>query len=245
MTFPGGITSGAPTARTVSSFFSAAALTSTAYIYGVHSTPTGSNAASPAVIVSFSMGLPTIGPISAVWTSASMPNTGTASAAFPAISAPAGMVWLSNSSQGNGAAPSAYSMGPSTASAIQYLRNYTGTAQTQDPSKKFSYGVPNTFVYLSAPIYHTTITGLQPATQYFYIVGSSTTTSVEFSFTTPPLPNASNTYPYVVGLIADVGQTVNTSTNLLGLAQQNVDLLLVAGDLGAHLPRTAVQGLQF
>ena len=153
------------------------------------------------------------------------------SGGFVATGAAAGSVWLSTTSQGNGAATSKYSMGPISAYAIQYLRNYTGTSMTKDPAGNMTWGVPNTFVYLSAPLYHATIAGLLPATRYYYVVGGAAGTSLEFSFTTPPSPSTSATYPFTLGLIADVGQTMNTSTTLLGLAQQNINLLLVAGDL--------------
>ena len=217
--------------RTATSFLTAASASGSANIFNVHSTISNQgSAAAPQVIVSFSMGTPTIGTYATVWPSGTPPVTGV-SGAFAAASAPAGMVWLSTTSKGNGAATSAYSLGPFTAFAIQYLRNYTGNSMTQDPAGKMMWGVPNTFVYLSAPLYHATVTGLAPATRYYYVVGSSSATSLEFSFITPPAPSTAATYPFTLGLIADVGQTINTSTTMLGLAQQNVNLLLVAGDL--------------
>ena len=217
--------------RTATSFLTAASASGSANIYNVHSTLSNQgSAAAPQAIVSFSMGVPTIGTYATVWPSGTPPATGV-SGAFAAPSAPAGSVWLSTTSKGNGAATSAYSIGPVSAYAIQYLRNYTGTSMTSDPAGNMTWGIPNTFVYLSAPLYHATVTGLTPNTRYYYVVGSATATSLEFSFITPPAPGTSATYPFTLGLIADVGQTVNTSTTMLGLAQQNVNLLLVAGDL--------------
>ena len=218
--------------RTVSSFFSAAAQSSAASIYGVHATPSGAGTpTSPAVLVSFLMGMPTIGNIATVWPSPTPPATGV-SGAFAALNAPAGLVYLSTTSHGNGAAVSAYTaVPPVTAFAIQYLRNYTSTAPWKDNSGAYNWGIPANFVYLSAPIYHATVTGLAPATKYYYVVGNATVTSVELSFTTPPAPNTAATYPFTIGFIADIGQTANTSATMQSLANQAPNLVLYAGDL--------------
>lgn len=218
--------------RSVSSFFSAAGLTSASNIYGVHATPSGQGTpTAPAVLVSFSMGMPTIGPISVVWPSQTPPNTGV-SGSFAASNAPTGTVYLSTTSHGNGAATSMYTAVPPVAGfAIHYLRNYTGTAPFTDHSGAYNWGIPANFVYLSAPIYHATVTGLAPATRYYYVVGGGGAISVEMSFITPPAPNTASTYPFTVGFIADIGQTMNTSMTMQNLANQQPNLVLYAGDL--------------
>ena len=66
-------------------------------------------------------------------------------------------------------------------------------------------------MYLSAPLYHAVITGLAPNTRYYYVVGTPSALSMEFSFITPPAPNTAATFPFTLGVIADIGQTMNTS----------------------------------
>ena len=121
--------------RTVSSFLSGASLASGSNIHSVHATLSNAGTpASPAVIISWAVGVPTIGPIAAVWPSATPPPTAS-SGAFPAPGAAASSVYLSATSNGNGAAATLYSSVPPVAgTAIQYLRNYTTPTKVTDPS---------------------------------------------------------------------------------------------------------------
>ena len=91
------------------------------------------------------------------------------------------------------------------------------------------------YSYLSGYQFHATVTGLTPDTTYYYIVGNATGYSKQFSFTTPPAasgPSApAGVYPMTVGLIADVGQTGNTSIGLGMLAGMSPQVVLNVGDL--------------
>ena len=201
-------------------------------IYNVHATPSNAGTpSSPAVLISWAGGLPTIGPISSVWPSATAPATGPGGAFN---SSATGTVYLSTTSNlVNGATPgpSAYTAGSFTAVAVQYLRNYTSTSANTDNSGTYNWGVPANFCYLSGNQFHALATGLTPNTRYYYVVGNASGYSKEFSFTTPPAPAAASTYPFSLGLIADVGQTVNTSLGLTALAAMKPKLVLNVGDL--------------
>lgn len=262
--------------------FQSAALSSTSNLHSVHTTLSNAGTgASPAVIVSWASGLPTIGPVATVWPSATPPATSATSGAFPG-SGPAGTVYLSTTAQGNGAPVAAYTRSVQ-ASPIQYLKNYTcvrgesggpvrvaccssslpvlrrrTTADVFDNSGNKNWGVPANMCvlfalankgdkgdpgecaemrslsphtparcYLSANLYHTTVTGLAPGTTYFFVVGSpSSGYSQEASFTTPPAPNSASVYPYTLGLIADIGQTQNTSKGMGYLAALRPQVVL-------------------
>ena len=218
-------------------------------LYGVHATPLATNPSTPGVIITWMTGLPTMGPIATVWPSGTPPATGTGGAFAATGANNIGNAFLATSSQSSPQNPTQYTAFTSpNVTAIQYLRNFTATnSQTglfTPAGGPFPYTTQNVtnyntgganytnFCYLSGYIFHATITGLAPDTKYYYIVGNAAGYSTEFSFTTPPGPSGSSgVYPMLVGLIADVGQTTNTSTGLGMLAGLNPQVVLNVGDL--------------
>ena len=223
--------------RSIASFYASGSRNNSYYIYNVHSTPNTvvGTPTAPAAIVSWSVGMPTSGNISTVWPSSTPPPTGL-SGAFVSASAPPSSVWLSTTSYASAAfnLSSQYTIGPVSAVALQYLRNYTTTTQQCDPSGKKCWGVPAQNVFLSAPLYHAVVSGLAPATTYYYVVGSAAGYSIEFSFKTAPAPNSVATYPFVVGLMADIGQTANTSLAMTNMVALKPNVVLNAGDLACE-----------
>jgi hypothetical protein len=84
--------------------------------------------------------------------------------------------------------------------------------------------------YTSGLIHHATMTGLSPATKYFYRVGDSSAWSSEYSFTSAPLPSS---YPYTLGFVADVGEGSNPEETVAHLVTRlpNIDALSINGDI--------------
>ena len=194
-----------------------------------------------------------IGPIASIWPSGTPPVTGT-SGVFN-VTGIAGSVSYATSSQSGPLSPSSYTgnSGVTVSATVvqQYIRNYTATTQntglftpvggpfpytTQNVTNYWSGGAATgytTFSYLSGYLFHTVITGLTPDTTYYYIVGNATGYSQQYSFTTPPGPSGSSAYVYPlnVGLIADIGQTGNTSAGMAMLASLSPQFVLNVGDL--------------
>jgi hypothetical protein len=83
------------------------------------------------------------------------------------------------------------------------------------------------FSYLSPHIHHARVTGLEPGKTYFYRVGNETSRSSLFNFTTLPSVN----YPFKFGLVADLGQSTNSSDTVDQLLASSLHALLNVGDL--------------
>ncbi|KAI8108135.1 hypothetical protein M9434_006165 [Picochlorum sp. BPE23] len=81
--------------------------------------------------------------------------------------------------------------------------------------------------YHSPILHHVVLQDLSPGQTYFYSVGSDEYGfSDVYNFTVP-----SRKYPFKFGVMADIGQTYNTSVTLERTAQDNPDALLHIGDL--------------
>lgn len=185
------------------------------------------------------MGMPEIGPVSVLWPSSKPPPATGTGGAFPVAGQTASVFLstVSHSSTTRGMLlPAMYGSLPAVlASPIRYLRVYkqasTPTQHSYDAGRWPDY---TQNCYLSANLYHATVTGLSPNTRYFFIVGNATAGySHEFSFLTPPNPLAPTPYPFSIGMIGDTGQTVNTSANLGNLALLHPNLVLHPGALSA------------
>jgi len=85
--------------------------------------------------------------------------------------------------------------------------------------------------YTSGLIHHVTLTGLKPATKYYYQVGSTAAWSQEFSFTSNPGLGAE--IPYTIAFVADIGENGNannTITHVLAGAD-DIDAVIINGDI--------------
>jgi hypothetical protein len=85
--------------------------------------------------------------------------------------------------------------------------------------------------YTSGLIHHTTLTGLNPATTYYYQVGQAGALSQVYSFKSNP--GVGPIFPYTTAYIADVGENNNanqTITNLLA-RMNNFDSVVINGDI--------------
>eukprot|EP00884_Botryococcus_braunii_P016935 jgi/Botrbrau1/3925/Bobra.0365s0001.1 len=105
--------------------------------------------------------------------------------------------------------------------------NTTGWSEVYQQIYTFT-GFPN-INYTSPLIHHALLTGLQPSTTYYYIVGEPTYgTSQELSFTTlPPVGQ----FPLRLGLVGDLGSTYNSSTTFDQLVANDPQMTLYVGDL--------------
>jgi predicted phosphodiesterase len=107
----------------------------------------------------------------------------------------------------------------------------TGTSsfytQVYTYSPSAAGGNPN-LNYTSPQLHNVVLSGLTPNTQYFYVVGDPTLgNSTEFSFFTQP---KGPTYPYTVGVFADVGQTINSSDTINHMIASDPDIVVLLGD---------------
>lgn len=84
-----------------------------------------------------------------------------------------------------------------------------------------------TLNYTSQSFHHVVLASLHPGEQYFYQVPGSYGMSPLFNFSMPP---AAGTYPMTLGVIADVGQTFNSSTTYERILGQNVQVATLVGD---------------
>lgn len=74
------------------------------------------------------------------------------------------------------------------------------------------------------------LSNLEPDTTYFYQVGDPDFgLSDVYSFITAPPPGPA--YPLVLGVVADVGQTINSSVTIQHLADSNPKYVTLIGDL--------------
>lgn len=86
--------------------------------------------------------------------------------------------------------------------------------------------------YTSGIIHRVRITGLTPATQYYYQCGdpSIAAVSTTHSFRTMPAPGP-NSYPSRIAIAGDLGLTYNTTTTVDHMRSNNPDLILLIGDM--------------
>lgn len=90
-------------------------------------------------------------------------------------------------------------------------------------------GTTNTYTYLtyrSGEIHHVLIGPLNPNTHYYYRCGSTSSSSPQFTFKTPP-----STFPINFSIVGDLGQTEWTSTTLQHISKTEYDALILPGDL--------------
>ena len=218
--------------------YSSGGSNSSVFISGVHATLSNAgSAAMPAVLISWSAGQAYVGPFSGMpsYVAAGIAATTATNGAFPSPAAGTQSVYLSTTSQISALgwpAASLYTVSAVTsATAIQYVRQYIGNAGSLSYLSAvpgFNNSAWTQFSYLSPALFHATVSGLAPNTMYYYIVGNATGFSTEFSFTTPPLPG---TYPFLLGIMGDIGQTWNTSIGLNNLAALNPNAVITTGDL--------------
>ena len=91
--------------------------------------------------------------------------------------------------------------------------------------------------YTSGLIHHAWLTGLAPATTYYYQAGSTAAWSQEFSFTSSPGVGPS-LYPYTFALLADIGENGdanNTISHILASADE-IDSVIISGDIACVFP---------
>ncbi|KAG2423817.1 hypothetical protein HXX76_014977 [Chlamydomonas incerta] len=103
-------------------------------------------------------------------------------------------------------------------SVINYMRKYT------DPTL-----VNGT--YVSPAIHHVVLKRLDPNTFYYYqIADASGKLMGEYRFKTLPATGSKSVYPLRVGLIADIGQTVNSSDTRDHLMAHKPQVVIMVGD---------------
>lgn len=113
-----------------------------------------------------------------------------------------------------------------------YTHNLTANAATityYNQIYTFANANPN-YNYSSPLFHHVTMSGLSPSTVYFYKVGDSTYGfSSEYNFTSPPA-SSNTTYPFVLGVVADPGLTLNTTVTIQHLVDANPQVWTLIGD---------------
>ncbi|EIE18216.1 Metallo-dependent phosphatase [Coccomyxa subellipsoidea C-169] len=87
------------------------------------------------------------------------------------------------------------------------------------------------FSYISGTFHHVRLTGLQPNASYYFKCGDpGVAMSRELRFATPQPPGPA-AFPQRIGVIADLGQTHNSSATLQHLIQSQPPVVLLVGDL--------------
>ena len=114
------------------------------------------------------------------------------------------------------------------ASAVRY-----GTSSGSYPNTVTGNSTSYTYGKTKSPlIHHVWLTGLAPATTYYYQAGSTASWSQEFSFTSSPGVGP-NIYPYSFAVLADIGENHdanNTITHILATAS-SIDSVIINGDI--------------
>ena len=82
--------------------------------------------------------------------------------------------------------------------------------------------------YTSGQIHHATLTGLKPATVYYYRVAGG---ADEFNFTSSPGVGAF--YPYKIGFFADIGEGANADSTVAHMiaGSASIDSYVLNGDI--------------
>ena len=83
--------------------------------------------------------------------------------------------------------------------------------------------------YTSGAIHIVSITGLAPATKYYYAVGAADASSDEMSFTSSP--GVGPIFPYLFGVMGDVGQTANSASTFAHTISSGAQSSFITGDL--------------
>ena len=83
--------------------------------------------------------------------------------------------------------------------------------------------------YTSGAIHMVSLTGLSPATRYYYEVGAAGAGSSERSFVSSPGIGA--IYPYTLGAIGDLGQTANSAATVAHILASSASSTFITGDL--------------
>ncbi|KAL6758152.1 Metallo-dependent phosphatase-like protein [Haematococcus lacustris] len=99
-------------------------------------------------------------------------------------------------------------------------------------SRVYTAAAAANYSYLSPAIYHVLLSGLEPRTTYGVKLGGLGRTTPDLVFTTladRTVPRQQR-YPLRVGLIADVGQTANSSVTQTRLVANRPDVILHVGD---------------
>ena len=114
----------------------------------------------------------------------------------------------------------------------QYTNSLTADAFTityYNQIYTFANANPN-YNYSSPLFHHVVLSNLTPSTQYYYVVGDTTYgQSSELTFTQPPAVGNS-TYPFVLGVVADPGLTINTTVTIQHLVDANPQVWTLIGD---------------
>ena len=125
------------------------------------------------------------------------------------------------------------------ASTVQYGTSsgpYT-SFHTATPPNNTHYNQIYTFVnanpnynYSSPVFHHVVLSNLLPSTQYYYRVGDATYGfSPELTFKTVPRIG-SGSYPFVLGVVADPGLTINTTVTIQHLVDAKPQVWTLIGD---------------
>lgn len=81
-------------------------------------------------------------------------------------------------------------------------------------------------------LHHTPITGLTPNTSYYYVCGDPMLgLSNEYMFTTGP--SSASPFPFRLGVVADVGQTINSTVTIQHLIDSKPQVFTLIGG-GPH-----------
>ena len=115
----------------------------------------------------------------------------------------------------------------SAATAVRY-----GTSSGNYPNTASGSGIQYVYSkkYTSGLIHHVTLTGLAPATTYYYQAGSTAAWSQEFSFTSSPGVGAN--IPFTFAVIADIGENSDANNTITHVLEGDaIDAVLHAGDI--------------
>jgi len=115
---------------------------------------------------------------------------------------------------------------------ITYKRHFINGIPKPDYFNNF--GLPinvYNFSYLSSPISHVLLPNLMPSTTYTYSVGNGSLWSEEIKFTTLPSASSKTVYPLRIGVVGDIGQTVNSSQTRNHLSANKPQVIINVGDL--------------
>ena len=119
--------------------------------------------------------------------------------------------WVTSNMQ----APSTVQYGTSSGS---YDKTATGNSSFYKYSARYTSGL----------IHHTTLSGLAPATTYYYKVAGA---AQEYSFTSSP--GVGEIYPYTFGFFADIGENIDADLTVQHLiaGSKSIDSYVLNGDI--------------
>ncbi|KAF3772405.1 Purple acid phosphatase 15, partial [Nymphaea thermarum] len=110
----------------------------------------------------------------------------------------------------------------------KYTHVKTGTSTVYNQLYPFK-GLLN---YTSGIIHHVKLEGIKPGSTYYYICGDSSLSAMseEFVFKAPP-PPSTDSYPYKIAVVGDLGLTGNSTSTIDHLIGNKPSLVLMVGDL--------------